>query len=104
VTAYTVAAVAVTYVSAIVPWVFVVLYHVMSGGAWRRDPMGRHIMALTAVDGSIFTMVVLTTWWPTLALDDWFKWSTLAVIAGIPLVTAWRGRFLWYAYHPKQEV
>lgn len=98
-----VAGLVLTYVSAAVPWVFVAFYQVMSRGAWRHDPMGWHIMALTAVDAAIFTQLIATTWWPQLALDMWWRWTQLLVVAGIPLVTVWRGLFLWRAYHPRSS-
>ena len=97
---YAVAALVVTYVSSLVPWAFIIYYQVISKGAWRRDPMGWHIMALTAVDGSIFSMLLVSSWWPAVSLYHWWRWVGLAVIAGIPLVTVWRGYFAWRAFHP----
>lgn len=101
--AYTVAALVEVYVAAVVPWMFVAFYHVLSRGAWRRDPMGWHIMTLTAVDGAIFTMVLASSWWPAVSLYQWWQWAGLVVVAGIPLVTVWRGYFLWRAYHPTER-
>lgn len=88
----------VTYVSALVPWAFIVAYHRMSRGAWRRDPMGWHIMAITAVDAGIFTMLVFAVWWPILAGQPAYQWTYLAMITGIPAVTVWRGVILWRLY------
>lgn len=57
----------ITYVSAFVPWAFVILYQVVTRGAWRRDNMGWHVMTLTAVDGLIFSMLVAADIHPQLA-------------------------------------
>jgi hypothetical protein len=93
----------VMYVSALVPWAFIVAYHRLSRGVWRRDPMGWHIMAITGVDAAIFTMVVFAVWWPILAGQPAYRWTYLAMVAGIPAVTVWRGVILWRLYRERDE-
>lgn len=94
----------VTYVSAFVPWGFVILYHRLSRGAWRLERMGWHVMILTIVDALIFTMLASANIWPTLATYPWYQWSYVGTVAGIPAVTAWRGWITWRLYHPRLPV
>lgn len=99
--AYNVATLWVTYVSAFVPWAFIVAYHLISRGAWRRDAMGWHVMAITGVDASIFTMAVAGVWWPLLVGQPVWRWTGLVMVAGIPAVTVWRGVILWRLYRER---
>lgn len=99
--AYDVAALWVTYVSALIPWAFIVAYHLVSRGAWRRDPMGWHIMAITAVDAMIFTMAAVGFWMPLLSGEPVWRWTGLMMVAGIPAVTVWRGVILWRLYRER---
>jgi hypothetical protein len=97
-----VVAMVVMWVSALVPWGFAIMYHWVSGGQWRHDPMGWHIMAITVVDGLIFAMLVVASLIPLLGQRTWYQWLYLLVVAGIPVVTVWRGLILWRLYHPKE--
>jgi hypothetical protein len=91
----------VTYVSTFVPWAFILAYHLMTAGTWRRDPMGWHIMAITAVDAGIFSMLLGAVWWPMLAGQPVYQWTYVLMVAGIPAVTAWRGVILWRLYRER---
>lgn len=94
---------ALTYTTALVTWTFIVLYHVLSRGTWRRDPLGRHLMALAGVDAAIFTMLSVADWLPRLAAARWFDWAYLVVVSGIAVTTAWRAAILWRLYHPRRR-
>jgi len=101
VTAFKLAGLTVTYATALVAWAFIILYHVLSRGAWRHDPLGRHLMALAAVDAAIFTTLAAANLWPVLAGTGWFRWVQLVVVSGIAVTTAWRAVILWRLYHPR---
>jgi len=89
------AAVVVTYTTTAAAWLFIAMYHVLSRGGWRHDPVGRHLMSMVAVDAGIFTMLTAANLWPYLALQRWYQWTYLCVVAGIAVVTIWRGFILW---------
>ncbi|MEW2442775.1 putative phage holin [Micromonospora marina] len=45
-------------------WYFVVAFWVTTGGDWRRNPGGRHVMQFTANLGLLMTLIVLARVWP----------------------------------------
>jgi hypothetical protein len=45
-------------------WYFVVAYHVTTGGDWRHNPFGQHLMAYTANMGLLLTLIVTARIWP----------------------------------------
>lgn len=100
-TAIDVAALVVTYGSTAVCWAFVVAYQLLTRGGWRRSSLGVHLMAIAFVDATIFTMLTAAHLWPWLALQPWFRWTYVVVVAGIAGVTAWRLVILWRANHPR---
>jgi hypothetical protein len=97
--AFATATIVITYVTTGVAWAFIIMYHALSHGGWRRDPIGRHLMALAGVDASIFSMLTAASLWPWLALQPWFRWVYLGMVSGIAGVTAWRAVILWRLYH-----
>jgi hypothetical protein len=54
-----------TVVGALACWYFVAAYHLTTGGDWRRNPLGRHLMAYTANMGALFLLIVAARLWPT---------------------------------------
>lgn len=98
-TAIQYAAEVVTYATFAAAWGFIVLYHVLTRGDWRTTTVGRHVMALVAVDAAIFTMLTLAHLWPWLAAQAWYQWLYVCVVAGIAVVTVWRAVILWRVQH-----
>lgn len=97
------AAEVVTYGTAYVATMFCLMYHVITGGGWRHSSMGRHVMALAAVDAAIFLMLTAANLWPWLAIQVWYQWLYIAVVALISVVTVWRGVILWRLNRKKSE-
>jgi hypothetical protein len=97
-----VAATVVTYATAYVAVVFCIMYHLVTGGDWRRTVVGRHVMALAAVDAAIFLMLSAANLWPWLAVQVWYEWAYVCVVAGIAIVTVWRGLILWRLNRPRR--
>jgi hypothetical protein len=93
------ASVVVIWAGAVAAWVFVAMYHLLSRGAWARDPIGRHVMAFVAVDAAVFTLLALTTLWPLLGLMTWYRWAYVASVAGIPYTIIWRIVIAWRLFH-----
>lgn len=54
-----------TAVGALACLYFVVRYHVSTGGDWRHNPGGRHLMFFTANMGLLFLLIVAARLWPT---------------------------------------
>ena len=94
-TAIQYAAMIVTYTTAAVAWGFAIMYHTVTAGQWRKSAVGGHIMAFTLVDAAIFTMLTAANLWPYLAAQPWYQWAYVTVVAGIAVVTVWRGIILW---------
>ena len=84
-------AAALTFYTAGMAWAFVLLFHYRSGGRWRFTVMGRHVMAFTAVDGLVFTLLASAYLAPALAAHSWYRWTYLVVgVTGIPWCITWR--------------
>lgn len=77
---------------------FMALYHVASRGAWRHDPMGRHIMAFVGVDATVFTLATVRVLGGASLDTSWFVWVRLLSLLGIPWVIGWRIAILWRLY------
>lgn len=45
-------------------WWFVFAFHHLSGGDWRHNAGGRHVMQVTANLGVLLTLIVLARVWP----------------------------------------
>ena len=72
---------------------FVWLYHRRSGGAWRDDRMGRHVMAFVAAFAAVFSLItadLIVTKIFGAVTPAWFLWLYLAAFAGVPVVLWWR--------------
>lgn len=57
-------ATALTVLGALACLYFVVRYHVTTGGDWRHNPGGRHLMFFTANMGLLFLLIVAARLWP----------------------------------------
>jgi len=101
-------------ISAALAWVFVVMYHVLTVRAARRDPdrrapwwalpMGRHLMAFGAVIAAVTTLSTLIRWLPASVLTStWFALLNLALLAGVPMVLAHRVALTWRHNHPDRQ-
>lgn len=55
---------ALAVVGAGVCWYFVVAYHVLTGGDWRHNRGGQHVMAFTASLGLLMTLAAAGRVWP----------------------------------------
>lgn len=86
--------------SAALCWVFVVAYHRLTGGAWRRSEAGRHLMATKAVLGVVLTLAVVRLFGVEAA---WFDVLRTVVFAGVPVVFAWRIAILVRAQFREKE-
>lgn len=87
--------------SAILCWVFVVAYHRLTGGAWRRSEAGRHLMAMKTVFGLVLTLAVVRL----AGLDSvWFALLRTITFLGVPIVLIWRLAMLVRAQRPQVEV
>lgn len=45
-------------------WYFVVAFHVLTGGDWRHNRGGQHVMAFTASLGLLLTLAAAGRVWP----------------------------------------
>jgi hypothetical protein len=84
--------------SALEALTFVVGYHLASRGIWRRDPMGRHVMAFVAVDAGVFGLAVIRAIGGASLDTGWFALLRLVVFLGVPWVLGWRLWILWRLY------
>ena len=72
---------------------FVWLYHRRSGGAWRHDRMGRHVMAFVAAFAAVFSLItanMIVTRIFGVVTPAWYLWLYLAAFAAVPVVLWWR--------------
>jgi hypothetical protein len=74
---------------------FIVLYHVWSGSAWRRDPMGRHVMAFVGADFLVFALAAVRLAFGASLDVGWFAWLRVVVFLAIPWTIGWRLLILW---------
>ena len=81
---------ALAVISAVEAFTFVVAYHFYSGGQWRRDPMGRHVMAFVAVDAAVLGLAVVRAVAGASLDTGWFAWMRVVVFLGVPWVLGWR--------------
>jgi hypothetical protein len=72
--------------------VFVVAYHRTSRGAWRNNPMGRHMMAFAAIDSAVLGLSVVRALGGASLDTGWFVGLRVLVFVGVPWVFGWR---LW---------
>lgn len=98
--AETITATTLVMISACIGWAFVVVYHVLSTRAarrephralpWWRSPTGRMIMNLVI---SLAMVISLPTVARVAGVDtrhsDWFAWLYLVVFTGVPAGLAW---------------
>ena len=69
---------------------FIALYQRLSRGAWRRDPIGRQLMAFGSVDAAVFGLAAIRIVGGASLDTGWFAWLRLATLVGIPWVLGWR--------------
>jgi hypothetical protein len=68
-------------------WYFVVAFHVLTGGDWRHNPGGRHLMAFTANLGALCTLVVVNR---SLGPYPAQRYISLGMFAGLVVQVLWR--------------
>lgn len=71
---------------------FMIAYHVTSRGAWRTNPMGRHMMAFAAVDAAVLGLSCIRAIFGASVDTHWFAALRIVTFFGVPWVFAWR---LW---------
>jgi cytochrome bd-type quinol oxidase subunit 2 len=71
-------------------WIFVVLYHALTGGTWRRSAAGRHLMVSMATFGTVLTSTAPRVGAGPGLDATWFQIVRVVVFAGVPVVFAWR--------------
>lgn len=84
------AATGLLVLSALEAVTFVAAYQVTTRGAWRRDPMGRHVMAFVAADAAVLVLGVVRVFAGSSLDTGWFAWLRVAVFVAIPWVLGWR--------------
>lgn len=84
-------------------WTFVLLYWLISQGRWRFTEIGRHLMALAAVDGLVFTLLLFAYIFPK-TVGPFYQWLYLGSVAGIPFTTTWRTIIMIRLYHRKSRL
>ncbi|MCT2279314.1 putative phage holin [Micromonospora chalcea] len=80
---------------------FVVTYHWLTGGDWRRNPGGRHLMEFTANLGLLLGLIVLARFWPDYPGRDAL---TLLVFGGLVAQVLWRIVLLHRVQDPDQQL
>lgn len=78
---------ALTVTGAAACWYFVIGYHLLSGGGWRRSAAGRHLMQLSGGLGVLMTLIVAARVWPGYPGRPWV---TLGVFAYVVVQMIWR--------------
>ena len=82
-------------VSTVMAGTFIVAYHRYSNGLWRRDPIGRHVMAFVTADFLVFALASVR-FIAGAGLDvGWFAWLRVVVFLAIPWTIGWRLLILW---------
>jgi len=83
---------------------FVAAYHLLTRGAWRGDPMGRHVMAFVAADAAVLTLASVRMVVGAGLDHGWFVWLRVVTFLAIPWVLGWRLAILWSLYRrPKRS-
>jgi hypothetical protein len=80
------------FASLVLAVAFIVAYHLTSRGAWRNNPMGRHMMAFAAVDAVVLGLSCIRAIGGASLNTDWFAALRTITFLGVPWVFAWR---LW---------
>ncbi|SBT64206.1 hypothetical protein GA0070622_1176 [Micromonospora sediminicola] len=81
-------------------WYFVVAFWVTTGGDWRHNPGGRHVMQFTANLGLLMTLIVLARVWPQYPGR---AAVTLVAFAALVAQVVWRCVLLHRAQHAPAE-
>jgi len=85
-------------VSAVMALTFIIGYHVSSNGLWRRDPIGRHVMAFVTADFLVFALAAVRFIAGASLDTGWFAWVRVVVFMAIPWTIGWRLLILWRLY------
>lgn len=94
---------ALVFISALEATTFVVAYHLFSGGAWRRDPIGRHVMAFVGVDAAVLALACVRAAAGASLDTGWFAWVRIVVFLGVPWVLGWRLVILLQLYRQRHD-
>lgn len=85
---------------------WLVAYHRLTRGAWRRSSMGRHLMTFMAVIAAVaFAFAARVVWVNMLGNDDnvWFRAARLLVLMAVPVVLMWRRILLHQAQRERRS-
>lgn len=76
-------------------WLIVAaMYHVMTGGGWRRTQMGRWLMLLLLTPALFLGLAAVAQTWPG---REWLDWVRVPVYLWLALIPLWLARMLWVA-------
>ncbi|MEU4570739.1 hypothetical protein [Micromonospora sp. NPDC023956] len=90
---------ALAVVGAGVCWYFVGAYHVLTGGDWRRNPGGMHVMVFTANLGVLLTLAAAGRVWPDYPGREFVVTLVFAALVG---QLVWRCVLLHREQHDDQ--
>jgi len=82
---------------------FIVDYWRLSRGAWRRDPVGRHLMAYVSVDAIVLILGSIRFAGGAGLDTGWFAWIRIIVFLGVPWTIGWRWLILRRLYQRDRE-
>lgn len=80
--------------------VFLIAYHLLSKGYWRKSPMGHNIMVMAATIAVLANLYLVEAF---LGRGRWFPWLLWAVLVVISLVWWHRLYLLFDVNHPRLD-
>ncbi len=89
-------------VSTLLALEWVIAYHRLTGGQWRHNEMGRHLMAFEGALAAVLTLSSIRIVTDLFGYPDpaWFQALRLIVFVSIPVVFVWRRWLLAKAQQP----